>query len=130
MDNQSSTNCTAYQLSQEFHVPSRTIRSLCSRGLVPGVRRTLTGRLTFTADQADWIKTLLRLQAIGFDGSELKRYAELTRRGNETIPERKALLETKKRQIWQAIEAAERNIDFIERQTELFDQALAKTNNR
>lgn len=126
MEKDPETTQTAYQLSQKLNVPSRTIRSLCSHGLIPGVRRTLTGRLVFTPEQASWIKTLLQLQSIGLNNAELKHYAALTRQGNDTIPERKAILETKKRQIWQTIESAERNIDFIERQTEIFDQELAK----
>lgn len=113
------------QLSQEFHIPSQTLRRFCSRGLVPGVRRTRTGRLTFTLEQATWLRTLVFLQSCGFSSSELKRYATLCRQGNGTIPERKAMLETKKRQIWQTIEDAQANIDFIERKTDIFDQALA-----
>ena len=113
------------QLSQEFHTPSQTLRRFCSRGLVPGVRRTRTGRLTFMPEQATWLRTLVFLQSCGFSSSELKRYATLCRQGNDTIPKRKAMLETKKRQIWQTIEDAQANIDFIERKTDIFDQALA-----
>lgn len=113
------------QLSSQLHTSSRVLRRFCSRGLVPGVRRTRTGRLTFTPEQATWLRTLVFLQSCGFSSSELKRYTTLCRQGNGTIPERKAMLETKKRQIWQTIEDAQANIDFIERKTDIFDQALA-----
>lgn len=124
--NKPSSECyNMRQLSQDLQVPSQVLRRFCSRGLVPGIRRTRTGRLAITPQQATWLRTLVFLQSCGFNNYELKRYVNLCRQGNVTIPERKAMLETKKRQIWQTIENAQANIDFIERKTDIFDQTLA-----
>jgi len=56
---------------------------------------------------------------------ELKKYVALCRRGDSTIPERKAMLETKKRQLWQELEEIHTGIDFIERKTEVLDKAMS-----
>lgn len=56
--------------------------------------------------------------------NELKKYAALCRKGNSTIAERKAMLETQKRQLWQEFENIQAGIDFIERKNEVFDKVL------
>lgn len=45
---------------------------------------------------------------------ELKKYVRLCRTGQKTVPERKALLETQKRQLWQELEDIQAGINFIE----------------
>ena len=69
-------------------------------------------------------KVLLELRQAGFKPADLKRYARLFRQGAETLPERKALLETQKRQLWQELEERQQSIDYLERQIELIDQEL------
>lgn len=62
--------------------------------------------------------------------AELKQYTRLFRQGKDTLAERKAMLETQKRQLWQELEDRQQGIDFLERQTELIDQELAKGRER
>ena len=125
MDTESQKTYNIKQLSQELGAPSYMLRRFCLRGYVPGIRRTRTNRLVFTPAQATWLSTLVRLQSSGFSNADLRNYVWLCRKGNSTIAERKAILETKKRQLWQTISEAQANIDFIERKTEIFDKALS-----
>lgn len=106
---------TTKQASQILGVPKYTIRSYCNKGLVPHVRRARNGYRIFTPGQVDWLRTIIKLRAAGMGINELKKYVALCRKGNSTIVERKAMLETQKRQLWQELENIQAGIDFIER---------------
>ncbi len=113
------------QAAKELGISAKEIRYFLRRGLVPQVKRARNGYRELADWQVDWIRTLVWLKKCGMSLEEMKRYVWLCRRGKETIAERKALLETKKRQLWQVIEEAQGGIDFIERREEIFDEFLA-----
>jgi len=118
-------NISMRDVSRMLGTTSSAIRLYCNKGLVPNVKHTITGYRIFTAEQVDWLRALLNLRKIGMGIDELKRYVTLCRKGDSTIPERKAMLETKKRQLWQELEDIHAGIDFIERKTEVFDKAMS-----
>lgn len=115
---------TTKQVGERLGISPHTIRFYCNKGLVAHVRRSRNGYRLFTEQQVDWLKTLVCLSRCGFSVPEMKRYTGLCRNGVGTAPERKAMLETKKRQLWQKLEDIHSSIDFIERKQELFDQNL------
>ncbi len=122
MNDDTSKHYTTGQVAEQLNLPPSTILSFCRSGLVPGVRRDRRCRRIFQAWQLDHIRTLLGLRQAGFSNTELKHYARLVRQGQKTLPERKALMETRKRQLWQQLEDLQRGIDFLERQVEYIDQ--------
>lgn len=117
---------TIGQACDELHVSVYTIRRFCNRGLVPSIKRAKNGRRVFTPEQITWLKTLIHLRESGLSTAELKKYVALCRSGKSGILERKAMLETKKRQLWQELEDIQSNIDFIERKIEIFDKSLSE----
>lgn len=117
---------TVKQASEMLEVPKYTIRKFCNQGLVPHVKRARNRYRVFTPEQINWLKTLIHLRESGMSTAELKKYAALCRSGKSSILERKAILETKKRQLWQELEDIQSNIDFIERKIEIFDKNLSE----
>lgn len=115
---------TVKSASEQLGVSVDTLRRLCNSGLIPHVRRNHLGFRVLEPWQVDYARTILGLKQAGLKLSELKNYTSLYRRGAETLPERKAILETQKRQLWQELEDRQHGIDFIERQIELIDQEL------
>lgn len=110
------------QASEKLQVSAKILRSLCNSGLIPHVRRNRLGHRVLQDWQINHAHTLLGLRAAGFTKSGLKRYARLVRQGRQTLPERKAMFETQKRQLWQELDATRNSIDFLERQIEAIDQ--------
>ncbi len=98
------------------------VRHYCDRGLVRGVKRWRNGYRYLDMAQLEWIGVLVKLRKCGFGVKEMKKYARLTWQGNKTLPERKAMLETQKRQLWQEIYALQEGIDAAERLGELIDK--------
>ena len=112
------------EASRILNVSSFVIRKFCNNGLVPGIKHRAAGRRVFTPEQIDWLRTIIKMRATGMEISHLKKYVALCREGDSTIVERKAMLETQKRQLWQELEDIQAGIDFIERKNEVFDKAL------
>ncbi len=114
---------TVSEVSEKLQIPQSTLRYFCNSGLIPAVRRNRLGHRIFEEWQLDHIRVMLGLRQAGFTKSDLKRYAHLVRQGELTLSERKALMETQKRQLWQQLEGLQQGIDFLERQIEQIDQS-------
>jgi DNA-binding transcriptional MerR regulator len=113
---------TMKQASEYADVSTPTVRYYCKLGLIPNIKYTRAGYRTFSQEQLNWLKTLVFLRRCGFGIADMKHYKYLSEKGDFTITERKAMLETKRRQLWQIIEEAQENINFIERKIEIFEQ--------
>lgn len=112
---------TMREVSERLGVKSQVLRRYCNRGFVPGMIRVLPGRpRVFTEEQVDYLRLALFLTRAGFTTKDLRKYIALLRKGGtESDAERKAMLITHKRQVWQELEDLQKTIDFIERQEEL-----------
>lgn len=100
-----------------------TVRRLLRNGLVHGIRRQAKNHYrVLDSEQLDLLKTLHYLNQGGVSMRDLKKYSHLEYGGVKTIAERKAFLETKKRQIWQELEDLQEAIDHIERKIETIEQ--------
>lgn len=109
---------------EKLGVSGDVLRHLCNSGLIPQVRRDHLGRRVLADWQIDYARVLLQLRRAGFKTADLKRYTRLFRQGASTLAERKAMLETQKRQLWQELDEQRQSIDDLERQIELIDREL------
>lgn len=112
---------TMRQVSELLGVKSQVLRRYCNRGFVPGAVRIRPGRRRmFTKEQVDYLGLALFLTRAGFTTKDLRKYVAFSRDGGAVADrERKAMLATHKRQIWQELKNLQETIDFIERQEEL-----------
>lgn len=113
---------TLKQAGQKLGVSAGEVRKICKAGLIRGIRRKRNGYRVLDEDQVALLGTLVRLKQAGLVMGELKKYAELQRRGGETAQERKGMLETQKRQLWLQLQSMQEGIDFIERTIEVIDK--------
>lgn len=95
-----------------------------NRGMVPNLKRSRSGRVLLTEAQINWLRILILLRGCGFSTAELRRYCDLCRRGKITLPQRKAILETKRQQVMQELEDLHGLLDGLNRKQEYFDQIL------
>lgn len=118
----SETSYNTRQVAERLNVSVYVIRRLCNSGLIPHVRRDHFRNRVLTAEQVEYAGILIKLEQAGMTRSELRQFAKLFWRGDGTLVEQKAMLETQKRQLWQELEARKRGIDILERQIELIDE--------
>ncbi len=101
-----------------------TLKFYCNAGLVPGLKRDERNYRIFTKQNIEWIRNLSCLKNCGMSISEMKRYVELCRQGEKTIPERRDILNTKLQNLRQEIERIEKNIDFIMYKQQFYQDVL------
>ncbi len=115
---------TMTQVCEETGLKYETLKFYCNEGLIPNLRRDERNRRVFTERNLEWVRSLICLKNCGMSVAEMKRYVELCRQGQETIPERKAILETKLQSLEQEIACIQKNIDFIEYKQQLYQDIL------
>ncbi len=84
-------------------------------GLLPPVEREPSGHRRYTVDDLDWLAFLLRLRATGMSIRQMRTYADLRRRGDETACARLALLATHHQQVRAHICELEYHLTAIEK---------------
>ena len=84
-----------------------TLKFYCNQGLVPNVKRDSQNRRIFNDRDIAWINSLNCLKNCNMGIAEMKEYIALCLQGESTIPERKLILEAKRK----ALEAERKRIE-------------------
>ena len=87
------------EASQKTGFSIDTLRYYEEIGLLEPIGRTAAGRRRFTVDDLGLLGMLRCLRDTGMPIAEMKRFAELTRGGDATVPDRIELLEAHDRRI-------------------------------
>jgi DNA-binding transcriptional MerR regulator len=110
---------TISELADSTGVSKHTLRYYERAGLVPLVgRHPSSGHRLYTPQHAQWIGFVRNLRATGMPIRELRTYARLVAKGDETWPERKTLLAAHRSRVVAMIA-------LLRRQRRVLDQKLA-----
>ncbi|HEY0855930.1 MAG TPA: MerR family transcriptional regulator [Albitalea sp.] len=69
-----------------------TIRWYEQQKLIPGVRRDAAGRRIYREQHVTWLDLLDRLRLSGMSIRQIREYAQLVRRGDATLEQRREML--------------------------------------
>lgn len=111
------------EASERLELPPHTIRYYEKEGLLPFIQRDQYGNRLFEQKDLDWINLMTCFRATGMTVAALKRIVDLAIMGDETIPERKAILENHK------LELQRRQLE-LDRAFEAVNQKLSIYNTR
>lgn len=102
-----------------------TLKFYCNQGLVPNVKRDSQNRRIFNDRDIAWINSLNCLKNCNMGIAEMKEYIALCLQGESTIPERKLILEAKRK----ALEAERKRIEdamaYIDWKQGFYDDVLS-----
>lgn len=76
-----------------------SLKFYCNQGLVPNVKRNKSNYRMFDDNDINWIRSLSCLKCCRMTIVEMKKYLDLCLKGEESIPERKTILDTKLREL-------------------------------
>lgn len=87
------------EVSEATGVSAHTLRYYEGEGLIPQVVRNDAGHRRYRSDHVRWIGLLERLRVSGMSIARMRGYVELAVGGDDTVAERKALLEKHEAEI-------------------------------
>lgn len=102
-----------------------TLKFYCNQGLVPNVKRDERNRRVFDDRDIAWINSLNCLRNCNMSIPEMRRYVELVVQGNETIPERRIILEEKRTALQEELKRIQASIDYIDWKQGFYDDVEA-----
>ena len=118
---------TMMQACREVNMTYQTLKFYCNQGLVPNVKRDKNNRRIFDERDVEWIRALTCLKKCGMSIEETRSYLELCLQGEETIPERKAMLAAKREKLVEQIAEVQASIEYIDWKQDFYDGVLAGT---
>lgn len=103
----------------------QTLKYYCNQGLIPNVKRDKNNYRIFDDHDIEWIKSLSCLKKCGMSLEEIKEYLDLCLKGQSSIPERKIILEKKRKILLGELAKIQESIDFINWKQGFYDDVLS-----
>ena len=116
---------TMKQTCEKTNLPYETLKFYCNQGLVPNVKRDSNNHRIFDDKDVAWVQSLNCLKACGMSISEMKKYISLCLGGESTIPERKVILDTKRKDLVKQLKQVQDCIDYIDWKQAFYDDVLS-----
>ena len=116
---------TMKQACEQTHLSYETLKFYCNQGLVPNVKRDANNRRIFDDRDIAWINSLGCLKNCGMSISEMKAYLALCLEGESSIPERKNMLDQKRRSLLAQQQQIQEAIDYIDWKQGFYDDVLS-----
>lgn len=101
------------------------LKFYCNAGLIPKVKRDKNNYRIFSDRDIEWIKGLTCLKNCGMSIKEIKAFLDLCLKGEETIPERKAILYGKMQELKMKQQELQKSIDYIHWKQQFYDDVLS-----
>lgn len=102
-----------------------TLKFYCNKGLVPNVKRDKNNYRIFDDNNIGWLKSLSCLKKCGMSIEEIKEYLEYCLQGQNTIHERKSILDDKRRGLVEQMKVIQESIDYIDSKQQFYDDILS-----
>ena len=115
---------TIAEASRKYGISADTLRYYERVGIIPRVPRTKSGIRDYDEASCGWIELTKCLRSAGVQIEALIQYSALFQRVEETVGERKALLEEQRRQLLERREDIQRSLDRLTKKIESYDQLL------
>ena len=116
---------TTAKAAEKIGISAHTLRFYDKEGLLPHVGRDEHGNRRFTDNDLQWLSLLQCLKNTGMSLKDIKRFAECTTIGDDTIDERLALFESQTENVKRQIAELKRYLNFLEYKLAFYQKAKA-----
>lgn len=117
-----------YTMKEACKLTDMTYENLkfyCNEGLVPNVKRDKRNYRVFDEHDIKWIQSLNCLKNCGMSIAEMKEYLALCLEGQSSIPERKVILENKKKALLESIDKLQQAVEYIDWKQGFYDDVMS-----
>lgn len=113
------------QACEKTGLTYETLKFYCNQGLVPNLKRDELNRRVFDDMDIAWINSLNCLRGCNMGIQEMRHYIDLVLAGNDTIPERRVILEQKQKALREELKRIQSAIDYIDWKQRFYDDIEA-----
>lgn len=117
---------TITEVSRKYNITPDTLRYYERIGLIPPVPRTKGGARDYDESSCGWVELMKCLRSAGVQIEALIKYVDLSRQGDDTIGERKALLIEQRDQMAARMAEMQKSLDRLNCKIAWYEQGLAK----
>jgi len=108
------------EVSKLTKLKPHTLRYYESIGLIKSIKRNESGKRVYSQQDLKWLKFIIRLRETGMNISRMKEYARLRYLGDDTISERKSIMQEHLISINEEIERLLEAKKFVENKIEVY----------
>lgn len=116
---------TTAKAAEKIGISAHTLRFYDKEGLLPNVGRDEHGNRRFTDNDLQWLSLLQCLKNTGMSLKDIKRFAECTTIGDDTIDERLALFESQTENVKRQIAELKRYLNLLEYKLAFYQKTKA-----
>ena len=116
---------TTAKAAEKIGISAHTLRFYDKEGLLPNVGRDEHGNRRFTDNDLQWLSLLQCLKNTGMSLKDIKRFAECTSIGDDTIDERLALFESQTENVKCQIAELKRYLNLLEYKLAFYQKSKA-----
>ena len=116
---------TTAKAAEKIGISAHTLRFYHKEGLLPNVGRDEHGNRRFTDNDLQWLSLLQCLKNTGMSLKDIKRFAECSTIGDDTIDERLALFESQTENVKCQIAELKRYLKLLEYKLAFYQKAKA-----
>ncbi|WP_206435638.1 MerR family transcriptional regulator [Actinobaculum sp. 352] len=111
------------EFSTQVGLPTSTLHYYERCGLLSPARNK-SGHRDYSSQDVAWVQFICRLKATGMPLADIKRYADLRARGDETLAERMAMLHEHRKNVEQEIARWQENLGRLEHKIDHYQKLL------
>ena len=115
---------TIQEVSQATGLSTHTLRYYERIGLIHPIQREENSHRHYTSDDVGWIEFLLKLRATGMSIKDMRRYAELQRQGDATLPERVEMLKALRDDVEARMDELNEHLKLIYYKIEVYQKIV------
>ena len=108
------------QVSDKMNMPAYTLRYYEKEGLLPSIRRSRGGIRRFTEEDLDWLGLICCLKSTGMPIKRIKEFVDLSRQGDQTLPQRCDILMEHKKSVENHIASMEKQLEKVNHKIQCF----------
>jgi DNA-binding transcriptional MerR regulator len=117
---------TIQEAAEATGLSAHTLRYYERIGLIHPIDREENTRRQYTVDDIGWIDFLTKLRATGMSIRDMQKYAELQRRGDETLPQRLEMLKALRDNVEQHIDELHEHLKLVQYKIQIYGQIVAE----
>ena len=115
---------TIQEVAQATGLSAHTLRYYERVGLIHPIGREENTHRRYTADDVGWIDFLTKLRATGMSIKDMQKYAELQRRGDESLPERIEMLKSLRDKVEAHMEELNEHLKLVYYKIEYYQKIV------